>query len=331
MKLKILTVATAWGSKHGGVNVFNYRMCCGLANLGHSVICYVKQFTAEDLVDANTRRVTLKAIDKPSDEKWGLDDIGHIKYAEVDDVDVLVVHDIVCKAFLDQLPRKSTRLIVAAFIHTLYRDTDYFGGLSDDKRREKTEAQYALIESAHVAFTSGSWMAEQLSPARPTLSAKIRPFIPGRLDIQPRGGTEKGAITTFGRLSLGDDKKQASSVLSAYHALASSWRRDELAAEDLPDLRLLGVRCDVATQQEIKKSVFESSGWAARVEFLSFAHYYQFESSPTLQRVADSRVVVTPSVVESFGLTSLEAIGLALPVTRNYSLDKRYDFIHTGE
>lgn len=188
MKLKILTVATAWGSRHGGVNVFNYRMCCGLAKLGHKVTSYVKQYTAEDLIDATNQGVTLKAIDKPSDEKWGLDDIGHIKYAEVDDVDVLVVHDIVCKAFLDRFPRKSTRPIVAAFIHTLYRDTDYFGGLSDDKRREKTEAQYALIESADVAFTSGSWMAEQLSSAKPTLSAKIRPFIPGRLDIQPRGG-----------------------------------------------------------------------------------------------------------------------------------------------
>lgn len=314
MTLKILTVATAWGSKHGGVNVFNYRMCCGLADLGHSVTCYVKQFTAEDLVDAIARGVTLKSIDRPSDDKWSLDDVGHIKYADIGDLDVLVIHDIVSKAFLDHFPLGSAKPIVAAFIHTLYSDTDYFGDLSDDKRREKTAAQFALIEKAHISFTSGSWIADQLINAKPALAGKIRPFIPGRIDVPPRGVSERGAITTFGRLSLGDDKKQASSVLSAYSALASSWRRDSLNAEDLPDLRLLGVRCDVPTQQEIKKSVFEASGWAARVEFLSFNHYYEFESSATLQIVADSRVVVTPSIVESFGLTSLEAIGLGIPL-----------------
>src|SRR5258708_1236807 len=170
------------------------------------------------------------------------------------------------------------------------------------------------MKMAALVFTSGTWVAEQLREANPTMSAKIRSFIPGRLDLEPSGGTERGAITTFGRLSLGDDKKQASSVLSAYKILVSAWQRDQLDEKELPSLRMLGVNCDTATQQDIKKDVFESSGWDARVEFLTFRHDYEFESSATLSLVSDSRMIVTPAIVESFGLTSLEAISLGIPL-----------------
>lgn len=315
--MKILTVATAWGSRHGGVNVFNYRLCCALSALGHDVTSYVKKLTLEDLTNAQAKKVHLKGIDKPSDNKWTQDDVGYINYADLDDIELLIVHDIIGKVFLDHFPlaaRTGVKPIVAVFIHTLYRDTDYFGDLSDDKRRERTETQYSLMDKADIVFTSGGWIAEQLKDDKHELKSKIRAFVPGRLDLAPCGSDDGGSITTFGRLSLSNDKKQASSVLRAYKDLASDLALDTQAQQQAPDLRLLGVNCPVDIQQEIKRDVFANVGWQARVEFLDYQHYYDFETSEAKKILAQSKIVLTPSIVESFGLTSLEAICLGIPL-----------------
>ncbi len=159
-------MATAWGSKHGGINVFNYRMCRGLAALGHSVICYVKEYTTGDLDDAQKQGVTLMAIQRSADRKWTLEDVGYIKYGEVREIDVLVVHDILCKTFLDHFPTGGSRKLVAAFIHTLYRETDYFGDLSDDDRNAKDAAQRELMKMADQAVAQREGQLQRLGGSR---------------------------------------------------------------------------------------------------------------------------------------------------------------------
>jgi len=226
--VNILTVATAWGSEHGGVNVFNYRLCCALASRNHNVTSYVKSYTPDDLLDAQSKKVVLKSIQRSSSEKWNHDDVGHIKFQDLVDFEVIIIHDIIGAIFLDHLPPPIKERTVVAFVHTLYRDTDYIGDLSDDKRRERTEAQFLLIQKADIVFTSGGWIAEQLLIERPALKGKIHAFVPGRLEMQPSGSVDEGPIMTFGRLSLDNEKKQASGVIAAYKELVSNWSREDV-------------------------------------------------------------------------------------------------------
>jgi glycosyltransferase involved in cell wall biosynthesis len=313
--MKILTIATAWGSKHGGVNVFNYRMCCALVELGDKVTCYVKSPSNEDLQDAFSKNVKLLYIDKPSEQKWTPDDIGHVDYDSLADFDLIIAHDIIAKAFIDRFQVNRTKTCVAAFIHTLYSETDYFGPEQDDKRIEKANAQKALMQDSDIVFTSGTWGSDHLKNKYPELSHKIKPFVPGRLVMEPESARAEHYITSFGRLTFASEQKQTNAVLAAYKILASSFMRDEFPeGSDLPKLRLMGIECDTATQQEIKRNIFQHGAWDAQVEFLNYQNYYDFEKSRSKELINESKIVVTPSIVETFGLTSLEAIQLGIPL-----------------
>lgn len=319
--MKILTIATAWGSKHGGVNVFNYRMCCALSALGNSVACYVKNASVPDIQDAFSKNVELFHIDKPSEGKWTADDIGHVDYDKLSDFELIVVHDIIAKAFIDKFQKHRAQTCIAAFIHTLYSDTDYFGDELDDRRIAKARAQKALMDSADIVFTSGTWGCERLKMEYPGIADKIKPFVPGRVAVESEAVNSNeriagaGYITSFGRLDLSSEQKQASAILAAYHMLASSFIRDESQeGSDLPKLRLMGVDSDTSLQQLKKKELFKGYAWHARLEMLGYQNYYDFGTSRSKELIGESKIIVTPSIVETFGLTSLEAIQLGIPL-----------------
>ncbi|MFZ5636136.1 MAG: DEAD/DEAH box helicase [Pseudomonadota bacterium] len=319
--MKVLTIATAWGSKHGGVNVFNYRMCCALSALGNSVTCYVKSASGPDIQDAFSKNVKLLHIGKPSEQKWTPDDIGHVDYDALSDFDLVVVHDIIAKSFIDKFQKHDAQTCIAAFIHTLYSETDYFGDEPDDRRVEKTRAQKALMDCADLVFTSGTWGSERLKLKYPTIADKIKPFVPGRLEMESEPEDSADRVTSadyilsFGRLDLSREQKQANAVLAAYDLLASSFRRDEFPeGADLPKLRLMGVDSDTPAQQRIKKELFGKYAWSTQVEMLGYQHYYDFRTSRSKELIGESKIVVTPSIVETFGLTSLESIQLGIPL-----------------
>src|SRR5262249_18039685 len=74
-----------------------------------------------------------------------------------------------------------------------------------------------------------------------------------------------------------------------------------------------------------KKDTFEQTGWDARVEFLNFKGYHDFDKSEVFNVLAETKIALTPSIVESFGLASLEAIGLGLPLIASYRSGFRYE------
>ncbi len=312
--MHFLSVSTAWGSKHGGVNVFNYRMCCALVRLGHTVTAFVKERTEGDADDARSKGVHLKFTTDERPGKWAKEDIGFVKYSELIDVDVVIIHDIVSKIFLDHLPKTTRQPRIVSFIHTLYRESEYFGSLSDDERTARTDSQLELIAASDLAFTSGKWLADQLKREYHGLGVKIKSFTPGREEIAPAFLDRTGSITVFGRLSLGNDQKQATAVLSAYKALSAEFQGGDFEGKPLPELRLLGLNLSARAQGEIKKNVFNEGALAARINFLDFDPYFDFHTSRTAGIIRTSRVILTPSIVETFGLASLEAACLGVPL-----------------
>lgn len=163
MPLKVVTVATSWGSEHGGVNAFNYQLTSALTKLGHTVTCLVKSATDKDFENSGTTQ--LKSALLENTEKWTAADAISLA-SEIEHflkADLLIVHDLlsyqVAKRFIEN---QSKRPLIASFIHTWYKETDYFSEFNDEEREGKVREQIEIVESSDFVFTSGSWIQEKL-------------------------------------------------------------------------------------------------------------------------------------------------------------------------
>lgn len=61
----VVIVATAWGSKHGGINTFSNDLCMAMAKIlspKHQVVCVVSEASKDEITDAFTNNVVLIAI-----------------------------------------------------------------------------------------------------------------------------------------------------------------------------------------------------------------------------------------------------------------------------
>lgn len=316
MGKNIITVATAWGSKHGGVNAFNYRLSRAISEIGHQVTCIVKDSEAKDY--ENLGDVKLVSLHAKNTRKWSKEDAHstRIEKHKVINSDVIIVHDLLSYEFAQPYrAHVGKKPVIVAFIHTWYQETDYLAGESDSARDEKLNLQRKMVEESDYVFTSGGWIEKKIKETlAQSFHWKIHAFIPGRLDaIIDSGPTD--SILTFGRLSLDtNDKKGAASLIEAYKRLHRDISDDHSSNLKLPRLVLQGSDVDTKTSMEIKNHLIQEIGADAKIDLYEFENFYELQGTDTLARLGRAKVVVTPSYVESFGLTSLEAACLGIPL-----------------
>ncbi len=311
--MKILSVATAWGSAHGGLNVFNYRLCCALSRAGHNVICYVLDRSTDDVVDALRKEVELVLLTEPPHRRWTDDAIGHIDSSLVESVDAIIIHDRVSAPFLGILKSLTVEPTIVGLIHTSYKDSDYFSGDDDDEIARKVREQISLIESSNLVFTSGPWLRDRITKEVLDASSvdKIHSLVPGREDLVEPARLTNRNILTFGRLSLDEeDKKGAAPMIKAFEQLI---QRRDFDVSNL-ELTLVGADVDSATRQIQRSIVLRNGGFDKRIYFPKYEKYYDFRDSAIIDHIRNSSVVAVPSVVEAFGLTCLESVALGVPL-----------------
>ncbi len=321
--MDILLVATAWGTNHGGANAFNYRLCRALKDEQHNITCYVKDVSVPDYEDAQKHGIILSGHKRDSANKWSEEDLGSVDTTKLENFDAVVIHDLISAAFLDLLPKDKRRASIISFIHTWYSKTDYFNRVSDDEIEKRTQLQLDLISNSDLVFTSGTWVLSAILTRRPELrtSNKIYPFTPGKLELPSVRLSEADSILSFGRLSLrAGDNKGAFSVINAYNELARIRNQGHATQPPLPRLILLGAASTADDDQtaltfenQLKEDLARIDS-RAQLILLAFDHYYAFEESRTYTYLKHAKLVVTPSRAETFGLTSLEAASLGIPL-----------------
>ena len=80
--MRIMSVATAWGSQCGGLNAFNFRLCKALRECNAEISCFVKRYSAADYEDALNRNIKLFHIDRDS-TKWSRSDLGYVDKKQI--------------------------------------------------------------------------------------------------------------------------------------------------------------------------------------------------------------------------------------------------------
>src|SRR5205823_1761660 len=69
---RIIVLATAWGPRYGGINSFNYDLCCALPEIlaEHDVVCVALSASDADMNDAAAANVTLVSLGREHDHEF---------------------------------------------------------------------------------------------------------------------------------------------------------------------------------------------------------------------------------------------------------------------
>ncbi len=325
----LISFATQWGSKYGGINCFNtdFLHHFGIAYyLGAQLVCVVTSATPEEIEEARNAYVTLVPLpyspaDKLFSEAHAQVAIDELKRREITfelGNTVWLGHDrITGVAAIAAAKLAGGR---SALIH--HMSYDHYESYAEDSAtaRTKVEEQTTLFRQADIALAIGPLLRDALSDmieaAKP-----VYMLIPGLAEISLREPPKKFTAFLSGRLS--DDAARIKQGHLGIAAFAQAHR--EACDKNMPDglckepkLVLRGVDLESPSLQdnqinpetELKQFAEEYAQRVINLHALPFTQDRQMLYAD----LSGSSVAMMPSWHEGFGLTAWEAIAAGVPL-----------------
>ncbi|MDP2431515.1 MAG: hypothetical protein Q8O33_05745, partial [Pseudomonadota bacterium] len=318
----LVSLATAWGPKFGGINAFNVEL---LKSLGiqprrdFDLYCAVLAADAQAQADASRYKVDLMPLgdqgkDFPADAAERLQ--AQFAAKAPGESWIWIGHDITSGELALQL-RERHPGSRAALIHHMA-----FGAYQDFKKgdsrpaAEKREQQRRMFQAADLCLAVGPMLREQLQDLLGEGKA-VEMLVPGLADPNPELLREKppNNFTAFvaGRLGDEDDRiKQGALAVRGYGAaLAKVFDKSGYEHSPLrksPSLRMRGV--PVEAQAAVRKLIEAASGRVPNCDLAPFGE----DREDYFRDLAGSSVAMMPSWHEGFGLVAWEAIACRVPV-----------------
>jgi glycosyltransferase involved in cell wall biosynthesis len=350
----LITFATQWGSKHGGVNSFNadFLTAFGFAyHLEARIVCIVASHTPEEKEaawKANVRLVPLlyRPQDKSFDKTHAQAGIDQLKSEGISfdpDQTVWLGHDrMTGEAAVGAAEIAGGR---SAVIH--HMSYDHYESYAEDSQSAlvKTQGQTILFQKADLVLAVGPLLRDAVDD-RLGGSKPVRMLIPGLAEIDPQDGPKTFVAFLSGRLS--DDAariKQGHLGIAAFATAQREARENGMpdALRNQPKLLLRGVdfegqltRSSLSAQQDPEAELKQfAEGYAQAVVNLH-ALPYTYDRQELYLELSGASVALMPSWHEGFGLVAWEAIAAGVPliVTRNSGvyklLEEKYPGAGTG-
>ena len=345
----LVSFATYWGSKYGGINAFNTDFLGAFARdfQGNvQVICLVTSADAQDIdkaKDVNVTLVTLPYI--PQDKIFAKDQaqtaIHELKTRGINfepENTIWLGHDRISgEAAVAAAKLAGGR---SALIH--HMSYEAYEGFAENSltANKKTQNQKRLFEQADVLLAVGPLLHEALAELLDKDSKDIHCLIPGLAGIEPR----KTAPTKFraflsGRLSDDAKKIKQGHLGIAGFGLAIKIAHQQNSPRMLthePQMILRGV--DFESKQNYAQDSITSieNDWQQFAENYSEKRInlwtlpYTQDRDQLYDELKKSSVALMPSWHEGFGLVAWEAIAAGVPliVSKNSGvcrlLDQKY-------
>lgn len=328
----LISFATQWGSKYGGINSFNTDFLSALGaayHLGIQVVCVVTSATSEEIEQARNTCVTLIPLpyspaDKLLSATHAQTALDELKRRDIDfdpGRTVWLGHDrITGVAAIAAAQQSGGR---AALIH--HMSYDHYESYAENSAtaKEKVEEQKALFRQADIAMSIGPVLRDALSD----ILGAVKPahmLVPGLADISLREAPKTFTVFLSGRLN--DETARIKQGHLGVAAFAQAHRKacDDGMPDGLcrpPKLVLRGV--DFETQADSPSNTTTTD---AETELKRFAQGYA-QSVINLQalpythdrqmlydELSGSSVALMPSWHEGFGLVAWEAIAAGVPL-----------------
>jgi glycosyltransferase involved in cell wall biosynthesis len=318
--LNIVSLATAWGPKFGGINAFNRDFAVGLkAELrsGGRVFCAVIDPTDAEIADAESCGVEIVRVRKGVGQaEFGIDGIGDVatwlkSQPERLAIDVWIGHDVVSGAAAQHASAQLGG--AAALIHHMsYINYQAFKHNSSVAADSKHFQQRNLFGQNSQLFGVGPLLQRS---CRDLAGRPAMVLIPGFPDI-PAASSPNDAVVgvTFGRLDSASERiKQGRLAVAGFgdairRSRVPGARQKTLAR---PHLYFIGLEADSRSDEnEIQSLADKHARRVVNVIALPFDH----DRHRLYQRLGSSNLAMMLSWHEGFGLTGWEAIAAEVPL-----------------
>lgn len=317
--MRVVFLATAWGRKHGGINVVNVELATAVAAvLGESgkVVCVVPSATSVEVAAAAAANVVLVGLGLPStssgtfEEGWGELAVLALRNSGITEVDWIIGHDAISGAAANALRSSGLRASSAVICHMSYSD---YQGVKHDSfadAEKRISEQKSILGAANVRFAVGPLLRRRASDLT---DCEVHQLIPGLSDIKTRPHRNQLVALGFGRFEAINDRIKQ--IRLTAEGLAEACRRAHAPGgptilKDNPQLKLVGVSNDESESTNLRAAMKARAGRIINLRALP----YQENQQSLFEEIAGSSAAFMLSWHEGFGLTGWEAIAAGIPL-----------------
>ncbi|MFA6056461.1 MAG: glycosyltransferase, partial [Thermodesulfovibrionales bacterium] len=328
----LITFATQWGSKHGGINSFNtdFSSAFGIAyHLSAQIICIVASTTPEEIEDARTAYVHL--IPLPYAPKGDIFAAAHAEaaIAELKRLNISFAPDRTIWLGHDRITGEAAIVAArsaagrSALIH--HMSYDHYESFAENSNTayEKTQKQIGLFRQADLVLAVGPLLRDalhdRLGGAKP-----VNMLIPGLAEIEVRCAPRTFTAFLSGRLSDDASRIKQGHLGIAAFAQAQREARESGMPDALckqPKLVLRGVDFEsqlahfsLQPEVDIETELKQLAEKYAEGVINLYALPYTQDRQLLFADLSGASVALMPSWHEGFGLVAWEAIAAGVPL-----------------
>lgn len=326
----LITFATQWGSKHGGINSFNTDFLKAFGIAFHNdakVICIVAEATEDEIEVAKNSHVILVKLPYPPQAKTfskdqaqaGIDLLKQCGISFDTERTIWLGHDRITGAAAIEAAKIAGGR--SALIH--HMSYDHYESFAENSQtaNHKFQEQLQLFKQADLALAVGPLLRDAAQDMVKQ-SQVVHMLVPGLAEeIEVRSTPKTFVAFLSGRLS-----KDAARIKQGHLGIAAFAHAHKKACENkMPDglckqpkLMLRGVDFEAEVtanpeaNPEAELKAF-AEGYAERAINLQ-ALPYTHDREELYDNISRASVVLMPSWHEGFGLTAWEAIAAGVPL-----------------
>ncbi len=329
---KIVFFATAWGTRYGGINSFNFDICRALAKLvkgKYEVVCVVPCAKRKQLKEAQGEGVKLVALRDTGDESRFLpEDTEEVKklfpVSTKDEVLWWIGHDVKTGPIATKAAKVTGMGQIALFHHMNYQS--YLAAIPIDTQ-EPITGQRKVLRQADIVFAIGPKLARSARDmVRPKPADTVQELIPGLHDIEGVNAPDNFSAIVFGRLTGRTDcVKQSRLAVAAFSHASLSGKNHKKPLG--PESSLMVVGLPDGDEGESEREQLKDLSFKKAKRKVQIHPWSYFEDRDQLfEELRLKSVCLLTSIYEGFGLAGWEAISAEVPLitTTNSGL---YEFI----
>jgi glycosyltransferase involved in cell wall biosynthesis len=313
-----VVVSTSWGTRFGGINVFNLDFCLALAGVTKSpVVCVVPTAGYSDVEQALCRNVRLVPLNRELSGDFykstdAADLIAVLKNNDINSVGWWIGHDFVTgeviTAARDEWGSGKTIIIH----HMDYRAFESMKSYDGPAAIEKDAKQQMVLSSADIVCAVGPKLAkaarDKLKKAGKGTSIDVLELHPGLQSIKGIPETEMFTAVTFGRLDPRTDQiKMGKLAVAAFGEAA----KDNGLGED-PTISVVGLESSELIAEN--RLLAEIAGKYAGRRLAVNGCAYNEDRDQLFHLLSQHSAALVLSIHEGFGLTAWEAIAAEVPL-----------------
>ncbi|MEJ0091352.1 MAG: glycosyltransferase family 4 protein [Limisphaerales bacterium] len=313
----IVVIATAWGSRLGGINSFSTDLCTALSRVlsEHKVICVCVSGSESECKEAEAVGVTLLTLNLDPNgtakREWASQVVALFSKNDLASIGWWIGHDAVTGELALACAREYSDSKCAVVMHMSYDDYSYVKHAPNEANivAERAGFQRSIMQSADMAFAVGPLLFQRLQEMRgKKLSSAM--LVPGLSEPAPlTQTTQRLHAITFGRFESAEFfTKQAPLAVAAFarSVRAGFDSRNSILTDS--HLRIIGAPPDVIAN--LRSLAERESGRVVNLQAEDFV-----DDRYRLRKLLhDCNLCLMLSWHEGFGLSAWEAIGSGIPV-----------------